>query len=130
MVLTDPAYVKHWQYGSDLNTDWSIGFPIRFTSEWEGKTYEQWGTVLAFDAPTELRYSLFAPRPDLEDTSANYFTMSYILETVEGATTLTITKDDPREGVESEGDETGDNNPVLVALKDLAESIRTMPTES
>ena len=35
-VVTEPGYVKQWQYGSDLHTDWSVGSPIRFTSEWEG----------------------------------------------------------------------------------------------
>ncbi|MGI8904050.1 MAG: hypothetical protein ACR2IP_10410 [Solirubrobacteraceae bacterium] len=37
-VVTDPAYVKQWQYGTVLSTDWAVDSPIRFTSEWEGKT--------------------------------------------------------------------------------------------
>ena len=72
-VVTEPAYVKQWQYGSDLQTDWSVGSQIRFVSEWEGQTFEQWGTVVHVDAPNRLAYSLFAPRPDLEDKPENLF---------------------------------------------------------
>lgn len=122
-VLTDPAYVAQWQYGSVVETSWSVGSPIRFTSEWEGRTVEQWGTVLAVDAPREVRYSLFAPRPDLEDRPENYFTMTYRLEVVDGGTTLTITQEDPRPGA-GEGDHHEDEeSPVLAAVKQLAESL-------
>jgi uncharacterized protein YndB with AHSA1/START domain len=123
-VVTEPAYVKQWQYGSNLQTDWSVGSSIRFTSEWQGQTFEQWGTVVHVDPPHRLTYSLFAPRPDLEDKPENYFTMTYILDDDddEGATTLTILQEDPRPGVEDTGDEEADD-PVLAALKTLAESV-------
>ena len=78
-ALTEPEFVERWQYGSVLVTDWSVGGPIRFTTKWEGQTLEQWGTVLAFQPPTMVRYSLFAPRPDLADVPENYFTMTYEL---------------------------------------------------
>ncbi|QNE23302.1 ATPase [Kribbella qitaiheensis] len=122
-VLTDHAYVKQWQYGSVLSTDWSVDSPIRFANDWEGNTFEQWGTVLLVDAPAQLRYSMFAPRPDLEDKPENYFTMGYTLEDAAGKTNLTITLEDPREIT---GEDTGDNdeeNPVLATLKNLAESV-------
>jgi uncharacterized protein YndB with AHSA1/START domain len=121
-VVTEPIYVTQWQYGSHLQTDWSVGSQIRFISEWQGQTFEQWGTVLHVDAPNRLAYSLFAPRPDLEDKPENYFTMTYILDGDEGATTLTILQEDPRPGAEDTvEDEEG--NPVLAALKTLAESV-------
>lgn len=123
VALTDPKYVKKWQYGSILSTDWTVGSPIRFTSEWEGQTFEQWGTVIAVVAPEELRYSLFAPRPELEDAPENYFTMTYTLEAYGAGTNLTITQHDPRTGAdENPADE---DNPVLESLKMLAESIET-----
>ncbi len=118
----EPTYVKQWQYGSDLQTDWSVGSQIRFISEWEDQTFEQWGTVVSVDAPSRLAYSLFAPRPDLEDKPENYFTMTYILDGDEGATTLTILQEDPRPGAEDTVENEADN-PVLAALKTLAESL-------
>jgi uncharacterized protein YndB with AHSA1/START domain len=129
-ALTDPVHVAQWQYGSVLATDWRVGRSIRFTTEWEGQTFEQWGTVLSFDEPTKLRYSLFAPRPDLADVPENYFTMTYALTREDGATKVTITQDDPRVRDESDSadgdDDDGDeDNPVLMALRDVAESIES-----
>jgi uncharacterized protein YndB with AHSA1/START domain len=125
-ALTVPAYVARWQYGSVLATDWRVGSPLRFTSVWEGQTFEQWGTVLSYDEPTRLHYSLFAPRPGLSDVPENYFTMTYELAREGDATTVTITHDDPR--VSHEAESAGENdgneeNPVLLALKGVAESI-------
>ena len=127
-MLTDPAHVRQWQYGSVLETDWSPGSPIRFTAEWDGQRFEQWGTVLAFDPPVELRYSLFAPRPDLEDRPENHFTMTYRLAAESGGTTLTIVQQDSRPGADDLPEEEPDaENPVLLALKGLAESPPARP---
>jgi len=122
-VVTEPVYVQQWQYGSVLDTDWSIGGPIRFTTEWDGQTFEQWGSVLSFDAPSKLSYSLFAPRPDLEDRPENYFTMTYELTDGDGVTVLTITQEDPRPSDNPDDDEADDENPVLIALRGVAESL-------
>ncbi len=115
-ALTNPAYVKLWQYGSELITSWEVGNDIRFRAEWEGKVFEQWGKVLKFDPTDLLTYSLFAPRPDLEDKPENYFTMSYILTIENDQTKLEIIQQDDRAGVKQE-DPQGDENPVLQALK-------------
>jgi len=122
-VVTEPVHVRQWQYGSVLDTDWSIGGSIRFTTEWDGQTFEQWGTVLSVDAPNKLSYSLFAPRPDLEDRDENYFTMTYELTDDHGVTVLTITQEDPRPSDGPDDDESEDENPVLIALKGVAESL-------
>jgi uncharacterized protein YndB with AHSA1/START domain len=121
-ALTEPAYVKQWQYGSDLDTDWAVGSPIRFTASWDGQTFRQWGSVLSVDPPRELRYSLFAPRPGLNDKPENRFTMTYRLSEGPDGTVVTFVQEDPRS---TAADATGDDeNPVLVALKSVAESIR------
>ncbi len=124
--MTDPAHVRLWQYGSVLDTDWIVGNPIRFTTQWDGQTFEQWGTVLSVNAPHKLSYSLFAPRPDLEDRDENYFTMTYELNDNGDVTVVTITHEDPRLSDQLHGDESNesdDENPVLLALKDVAESL-------
>lgn len=120
-ALTQPALVKRWQYGSDLITDWKEGSSIRFESEWQGKIYEQWGKVLEVKPNHLIKYSLFAPRPDLEDKPENYFTMSYVLTAENGQTKLEIIQEDNRPGAVQEEPQ-GEENPVLQTLKKIAES--------
>ena len=120
-ALTQPNLVKLWQYGSDLITDWTIGNKIEFVTEWEGKIFKQWGTVLDFKPTDSLTYNLFAPRPDLEDKPENYFVMKYILTDTNGKTKLEIIQEDNRPNAVQEEPQ-GDENPILQALKKVAES--------
>ena len=120
-TLTKPEFVKLWQYGSNLQTNWEVGSKIKFVTEWEGKLFEQWGTVLEFTPKTKLRYSLFAPRPDLEDKPENYFNMIYSLTSDAGQTKLEIIQEDNRPNAVQE-DEQGEENPVLNMLKQVAEA--------
>jgi uncharacterized protein YndB with AHSA1/START domain len=120
-TLTTPELVKRWQYGSELLTDWAIGSEIRFRTLWDGNVFEQWGKVLEV-VPNELaRYSLFAPRPELEDRPENYFTMQYRLTDAGGQTRLEIVQEDNRPDAVQEGVQ-GEGNPVLAMLKQVAES--------
>lgn len=125
-TITNPVWVKQWQYGSDLITDWKIGSEIRFRTEWEDNIYEQWGTVLEFTPYQSLGYSLFAPRPGLEDKPENYFTMSYVLRKEGEGTLLTIQQIDNRPGSDNNDEENNitedDEQSVLLVLKRLAES--------
>ncbi|WP_276134064.1 SRPBCC family protein [Polluticoccus soli] len=120
-ALTKPELVKLWQFGSVLTTDWNVGSSIRFSTEWQGEAFEQWGTVLDVRPYDFLQYNLFAPRPGLEDKPENYFIMSYVLtDTEDGHTQLQIKQDDNRPGAEQEEPQ-GEENPVLQALKKVAE---------
>ena len=120
-TITKPELVKLWQYGSDLLTSWEIGSNIKFRTEWEGKIFEQWGKVLEV-RPTEIvKYSLFAPRPDLEDKPENYFIMSYVLTEESGQTKLEIIQEDNRPNAIQEEPQ-GEENQILKGLKQIAET--------
>jgi uncharacterized protein YndB with AHSA1/START domain len=119
-ILTKPEFVKLWQYGSELQTSWKVGDKIKFATKWEEKIFEQWGTVLEFTPTSKLRYSLFAPRPDLEDKPENYFEMIYTLTADNGQTKLEIIQEDNRPNAVQE-DEQGEENHVLKLLKEIAE---------
>jgi hypothetical protein len=64
-ALTVLAHVARWQYGSVLETDWRVGGALRFTWEWEGQTFEQWGTVLPRTVPgaRDGKAQILAQRP-------------------------------------------------------------------
>jgi len=120
-ALTSPGLVKQWQYGSDLLTTWQVGTPIVFRNEWNGQVFEQKGNVLEFLPESRLKYSLFFPRPDVEDVPEHYFFMTYELTESEGVTSLLVRQEDPRP---SQPDESpaGDEGPdVLSSLKELVE---------
>lgn len=119
-ALTKPELVKQWQYGSELLTDWKVGSSITFKSEWEGKGFEQWGKILEVIPMQIIKYSLFAPRPDLEDKPENYFVMSYVLHENGGNIKLEIIQEDNRPGAKQE-EPNDEENPILNSLKNLCE---------
>jgi uncharacterized protein YndB with AHSA1/START domain len=120
-AITVPAFVKQWQFGSDLITTWEVGNDIRFETEWEGQIFKQWGKVLEFNPHKILRYSLFAARPDLEDKPENYFEMQYLLHDETGLTKLEIIQVDNRVGAKQEPPQ-GEENPMLAGLKGVLEN--------
>ena len=120
-TVTKAEFVKLWQYGSDLVTTWEIGSDINFRTVWEDKIFEQWGKVLEVRPNEIVKYSLFAPRPDLEDKPENYFIMSYVLTEVGGQTKLEIIQEDNRPNAVQEKLQ-DEENPILKSLKELAES--------
>lgn len=120
-TITKPELVKLWQYGSDLITDGKAGDDIRFKTAWEDKIFEQWGTLLEIKPNELLRYSLFAPRPGLEDKPENYFEMNYVLTSENDQTKLVILQIDNRPGAVQEEPQ-GEENPVLQLLKEIAET--------
>lgn len=120
-TLTKPEFIKKWQFGSDLITDWTVGNDIKFRTEWQGKVFEQWGKVLEVFPYRIIKYSLFAPRPDLEDIPENYFIMSYVLTEEEGQIRIKIIQEDNRPGAKQEQPQ-GEENPILSGLKSLIEN--------
>ena len=121
LALTVPDLVKQWQYGSDLLTSWEPGSPIVFRNEWNGQVFEQKGTVLEFKPESRVRYSLFFPRPGLQDIPENHFFMTYELTESGGHTSLVFRQEDPRPS-EPAGTSGGDDGPdVLSSLKELVE---------
>jgi uncharacterized protein YndB with AHSA1/START domain len=119
-IVTKPEFIKLWQYGSDLMTTWEIGSDIKFRTEWEGKVFEQWGKVLEVIPTQKVKYSLFAPRFELEDKPENYFVMSYVLTDENGQIKLEIIQEDNRPNAAQEEPQ-GEENPVLKSLKKIAE---------
>jgi uncharacterized protein YndB with AHSA1/START domain len=121
LALTVPDLVKQWQYGSDLLTTWEIGTPIIFRNEWNGQVFEQQGSVLEFSPASRVKYSLFVPRPDLQDIPEHCFFMTYELTESEGVTSLLVRQEDPRPSLpdQSTGGDAGPD--VLSTLKELVE---------
>jgi uncharacterized protein YndB with AHSA1/START domain len=91
--ITDPAIVKQYFFGTNLKSDWKVGSRITFSGEWDGKTYEDGGTILEIDAPKLLKYTYWSSMSGTEDRPENYNNITSELRENEGVTTLTITQE-------------------------------------
>lgn len=92
-VITDPEAVREFMFGTNLVTDWTVGGPIAWRGEWEGKPYEDKGTVLAFEPPRRLVHTHFSPLSGAPDTPENYHTLTWTVEEEAGSTRLTLVQD-------------------------------------
>ena len=121
-ALTDPAKVKQYLHGTEMSTDWKEGSPITWRGEWQGRAYEDKGTVLAVQPRRLLQYTHWSPMGGSEDRPENYHTVTYKLSGEDGKTTLTLTQDN--NPTREEADKMAANNwaPVLQGLKKAAES--------
>lgn len=92
-ALTDPADIKQYFFGTNLITEWKIGGPIRFVGEWEGKSYEDKGTVLKFEPESILQYNYWSSMSGKEDKPVNYQTITYRVTEKDGLTNVQILQD-------------------------------------
>ncbi|XAS67182.1 SRPBCC domain-containing protein [Micrococcaceae bacterium Sec5.7] len=92
-VLTDHDAIEEFMFGTDVVTDWAIGGPIVWRGVWEGKNYEDKGTVLEFEPGRRLVNTHFSPLSGQEDTPENYHTLTWTLEDDAGKTDLTLSQD-------------------------------------
>ncbi len=92
-ALTKPEIVKEYLFGTNLVTDWVVGGPISYQGEWEGKPYEDKGTVLEFTPPSKIVSTYWSSMGGLPDAPENYNTLTYELESVDGGTKLTLLQD-------------------------------------
>ncbi len=120
--LTDPAIVKQYFFGTNLKSDFKKGSRISFSGEWQGKTYEDGGTILEIDAPKLLKYTYWSSMSGTEDKPENYNDITYELHENDGVTALTITQD----GIKSQ--ESADHSEqnwqfVFNGLKELLKKI-------
>lgn len=92
-ALTDPAIVEKYYFGTHLETDWKVGSPIVWRGEYEGKQYEDHGTVLEVKENEKISNTHFSPLTGKQDVPENYHTLTYLLEPAGAGTTLTLTQD-------------------------------------
>ena len=92
-ALTDPAIVKQYFFGTNLKSDWKKGSPIIWQGEWEGRSYEDKGTILDIDPGSFVKYNYWSTMSGTEDKPENYANITYQLSESDGKTKLTITQD-------------------------------------
>ena len=93
-ALTAPEIVEQYMFGADVVSDWQKGSPLIYKGEWEGKPYEDKGTILDIEPNKLLKTTYFSALGGLEDKPENYNTVTYELTSeAEGQTKLTVMQD-------------------------------------
>lgn len=92
-ALTKPEIIKQYFFGTDAKSDWKVGSPVTFMGEWEGKKYEDKGTVTGNELNKLLSYSYWSSMSGKVDKPENYANVTYELAQRNNATDLTITQD-------------------------------------
>jgi uncharacterized protein YndB with AHSA1/START domain len=92
-ALTDPKIVKQYFFGTNVKSDWKKGSPIIWEGEWEGKTYQDTGTILEIEPGKYVKYNYWSSMSGTENKPENYANITYSLSEKDGKTVLTITQD-------------------------------------
>jgi uncharacterized protein YndB with AHSA1/START domain len=128
-ALTNPEQTKKYMFGCETVSDWQVGSSLIWRMDYEGKDFiAVKGTILAIQPPTFLAYTTIDPNSNIDDTSENYLTVTYLLTPQDGKTVLTVTQGDYNTVAEGERRylEAWNNgegwNPILVEIKKVAET--------
>jgi uncharacterized protein YndB with AHSA1/START domain len=125
-ALTMPEIIKQYFFGTNTITDWKVGGPLKFKGEYEGKSYEDKGTVLAFEPKKLIRYTYWSSMSGIEDKPENYVTVTYRLSEENNKVKLEITQENIPDEKTKEHSE--DNwRKVLGNLKNLLEESTKVP---
>ncbi len=119
-ALTDPEQIRKYFFGTEAVSDWKVGSPIYFRGEWEGKKYEDKGTILKTEKNKLFRYNYWSSMSGIEDKPENYVVITYDLKANDNQTTLTITQENiPDEKMKEHSEQNW--NKVLTDLKNFVE---------
>ncbi len=119
-ALTTPELIKQYLFGTDVISEWKEGSSITYRGEWEGKRYEDKGTILKLVPEKVFESTYWSSMEGLADKPQNYKKVTYTLVPDGDSTLLTLTQDNnaTREGMEHSKKNW---TTVLEALKKLLE---------
>ena len=92
-ALISPELIKQYLFGTKVVSDWKVGSSIKYKGEWQGKSYEDKGTILKLVPEKIFQSTYWSSMGGLEDKPENYATVTYELKAKGKATELTLTQD-------------------------------------
>jgi uncharacterized protein YndB with AHSA1/START domain len=121
-ALTDPAQIKQYFLGADVESDWQPGSSIVWRGEYEGKPYEDKGEILEVQPNRLLKHTHYSPMSGQPDEPGNYHTLTYELIGRGDTTHVSLTQDN--NGDEAEATRASATwATVLSGLKETAEGV-------
>jgi uncharacterized protein YndB with AHSA1/START domain len=92
-ALVDPKKIKQYLFGTDTVSDWKVGSRITYKGVWQGKEYEDGGTILQLVPGKIFQSTYWSSMSGTEDKPENYATVTYELAKKEGGTLVSLTQD-------------------------------------
>ena len=123
-ALTDPHSIRQYMFGTKVTTDWQEGSPITWEGEWEGRQYQDKGTIREIHPPQILEYSHFSPLTGLPDVPANYHKVRIEVVDDGPATRVTLIQDN-NETAEAKDHSEKNWQSMLDGLKQVVEGETT-----
>jgi len=94
-VLTDPDCTQKYMFGCRAISSWKAGSALTWEMLHEGKTLVAVkGTVLDFQPPTLLRYTVFDPNGTYRDIPSNHLHVTCTLTPQDGGVRLDMVQGD------------------------------------
>jgi uncharacterized protein YndB with AHSA1/START domain len=119
-ALINPEQIKKYLFGTQTHCDWKVGSPLRFTGEWDGKSYEDKGTILAIEKEKLLSYDYWSNFSGVPDVPENYQIVTFRLDGDMDKVHVQLTQQNIRsEEAKSHSEENW--KMVLNSLKELVE---------
>src|SRR5215217_1995550 len=92
-ALVDPVAIKAYMFGTTMTSDWTPGSPVTWKGEWQGRAYEDKGTILRVEPHWVLSYTHFSPLAGAPDVPENYHKVTITLADAEGGTSVMLKQD-------------------------------------
>ncbi len=88
----DPVKSAEFFFGISFVSDLKVGSPITWSGVWEGKAFEDRGTVLEHRAPRLFRYDYFSAMTGLPDAPENHYEVAYSFDPAPGGVLISISQ--------------------------------------
>ncbi len=96
-ALTDPQLVKQYMFGTDVTSDWQQGSSVTYRGKWEGKPYEDKGTILEIIPGQKIVMTYYSSMSGEPDAPENYTKITYSLKTEGDKTVLEVITDNNKD---------------------------------
>lgn len=92
-ALINPAAIKHYMFGANVESLWHEGSDISWSGEYNGKPYEDKGVILQMEPEKLLKYTHFSPLSGKTDEPDNYQVVTMYLADGADRTEVSITQE-------------------------------------
>jgi len=92
-AFTEPALIKEYMFGTDTTSDWKKGSSITYKGVWQGKSYEDKGTIVDIVPEKLLHTTYYSPLSGKADKPENYANVIEEIKQENGKTIVSITQD-------------------------------------